>query len=181
MDLTTRPARKSDTGFAREVHHRAYREVVERQFGPWVEEQQDRYFEGDWTAVAFEIVLCDGLECGYVCIEDRDDDIHVRELVLLPEYQGRGIGSSILRGVMGRARTRRVPVRLGTQHKNRALGLYRRLGFEETGRTETHVLLEWNGDGAGQHGDGGSDAYASPLRSPVRAIMWGEPTGKEAP
>jgi ribosomal protein S18 acetylase RimI-like enzyme len=148
MELTTRPAHESDTGFAREAHHRAYREVVERQFGPWVEQEQDRYFEGDWTTATFEIVLCDGLACGYVCIEDRDDDIHVRELVLLPEYQGRGIGSSILRGVMERARARRVPVRLGTQHKNRALELYLRLGFEEIGRTETHVLLEWSSAGA---------------------------------
>lgn len=57
MKLTTRPAPESDTGFAREVHHCAYREVVERQFGPWVEEQQDRYFEGDWTTSAFEIVF----------------------------------------------------------------------------------------------------------------------------
>ncbi len=148
MELKRRPARGSDTGFARKVHHRAYHEVVEQQFGPWIEEQQDRYFEGDWAGGAFEIVLCDGTACGYVCIEDRDDDIHVRELVLLPEYQGRGIGSSILREVMDRARARRVPVRLGTQHKNRALNLYRRLGFREIGRTETHILLEWRSDAA---------------------------------
>ena len=120
--------------------------MVERQFGPWVEEQQDRYFETDWALATFEIVLSDGIPCGYVCIEDRDDDIHVREIVLAPEYQGRGIGSSILREVMERARTRRVPVRLGTQHKNRALGLYSRLGFREVGRTETHVLLEWSSE-----------------------------------
>lgn len=146
MELTKRSALESDTGFARELHHRAYREVVERQFGPWMEERQDRYFESDWAAATFEIVLCDGIPCGYVCIEDRTDDIHVREIVLAPEYQGRGIGSSILREVLERARTRRVPVRLGTFHKSRALGLYRKLAFQEIGRTETHVLLEWSSE-----------------------------------
>jgi ribosomal protein S18 acetylase RimI-like enzyme len=148
MELTRRPAHESDTSFAREVHHRAYREVVEQQFGLWVEEQQDRYFESDWVGPTFEIVLCDGIPCGYVCIEDRDDDIHIREIALMPEYQGRGIGSSILREVLERARAHRVPVKLGTFHKSRALGLYRGLGFREIGRTETHVLLEWNSDGA---------------------------------
>lgn len=146
MEVTKRPAQESDTGFAREVHHRAYREVVERQFGPWLEEQQDRYFETAWTPATFEIVLCDGAACGYVCIEDRDSDIHVREFVLMPEYQKRGVGSSLLREVMERARARQVPVRPGTPHANRALGLYRKLGFSEIGRTETHTLLEWTND-----------------------------------
>lgn len=146
MELTKRPAHESDTGFAREVHHRAYREAVKRQFGSWIEEEQDRYFERDWGAATFEIVLCDGIPCGYVCIEDENDHIHVREIILLPEYQGRGIGSSILGDVMERARTRRVPVRPGTFNTNRALGLYRKLGFREIGRTETHTLLEWSSD-----------------------------------
>jgi ribosomal protein S18 acetylase RimI-like enzyme len=144
MAVTRRPARESDTSFARAVHHRAYREVVEQQFGPWVEAQQDRFFEGDWNVPAFEIVLFSGTPCGYVCIEDRADEIYIREIVLLPEYQGRGIGSSLLRDVMARAHTRRVPVRLGTFYKNRAFGLYRRLGFREIGRTEIHILLEWS-------------------------------------
>ena len=44
---------------------------------------------------------------------------------------------------MDRARVRGVPVHLGTFTKNRALDLYRRLGFQEIDRTDTHVLLEW--------------------------------------
>ncbi len=146
--LSRRPAWESDTSFAREVHHRAYREVVEQQFGSWVEEQQDRFFEGDWNMPAFEIVLSYGIACGYVCIEDRADEIYVRELVLLPAYQGRRIGSSLLREVMKRARTRRVPIRLGTFPKNRARHLYRKLGFREIGQTELHILLEWRSDDA---------------------------------
>jgi ribosomal protein S18 acetylase RimI-like enzyme len=146
LKVTLRPALESDTDSARSVHHQAYREVSERQFGPWDEKEQDEYFEGDWTSAPFEIILCDGIPCGYVWIEDRDDDIHVHELVLLPEFQGQGVGSSLLRQVMERASKRQVPVRLGTFHANRALNLYRRLGFQEIGRTETQILMEWNND-----------------------------------
>jgi ribosomal protein S18 acetylase RimI-like enzyme len=146
VKVIRRPARETDTDFARLVHHQAYREVSERQFGPWDEKEQDEYFNDDWTSAAFEIVLCDGVPCGYVWIEDRADDIHVHELVLLPEFQGQGLGSSLLRQVMEDATRRRVPVRLETFHANRALNLYRRLGFQETGRSETQILMEWNGD-----------------------------------
>jgi ribosomal protein S18 acetylase RimI-like enzyme len=143
MEVTRRPARETDMDFARSVHHQAYRDVSVRQFGPWDERQQDEYFAEDWTSGEFEIVLCDGIPSGYLCVEDGEHNIHIRELVLMPEFQGRGIGSSLLREVMQRASRRGVPVRLGTFHMNRALDLYRRLGFKEIGRTETQILMEW--------------------------------------
>lgn len=147
MEITKRPALDADTDFARSVHHQAYRNVSERQYGPWDERAQDEFFAGDWVPAAFEIILCDGVPCGYACVEDRADDIHVRELVILPQFQGRGIGTRMLMDIIARAEARRVPVRLGTHHANRAAGLYRRLGFREFDRTATHVLMEWN-DGA---------------------------------
>ncbi|HEU5318055.1 MAG TPA: GNAT family N-acetyltransferase [Chloroflexota bacterium] len=141
MRVTRRPARGADTEFARRVHHAAYREVCEAQFGPWDEAAQDRFFEGDWRDARFEIVLADGEPCGYLSVDDTGDSLYVREIVLDPGYQGRCIGSTLLREVLERARSRGVPVLLGTHLKNRAGELYRRLGFRETGRTDTHMLF----------------------------------------
>lgn len=146
MELTTRPASASDTAFARRVHHQGYREMIERQFGAWVDQDQDRFFAATWATARYDIVLCDGVPCGYVCLEDRATDVQVREIVVLPEFQGRGVGSALLGRVLDRARARKVPVRLRTRITNRAARLYRRLGFRETGRTETHLLLEWGAD-----------------------------------
>ncbi len=143
MHIAKRPATAADIDFARSVHHRAYRDVAVRQFGPWDEEAQDKFFSEGWFGAPHEIIECDGVACGYLCVEDREGDIHVRELVIDPEYQGKGVGSHVLREVIGRARARQVPVRLGTFHANRAVNLYRRLGFREVGKTETHILMEW--------------------------------------
>lgn len=143
LQVTTRPACAADMEFAHSVHHQAYRDVVEQQFGAWDKEEQDRHFAENWASVTFEIVLCDGIPCGYTCIEDRQNDIHVRELVILPEFQNQGVGSSLLRAAMEHARGRDTPVRLGTFHVNRAANLYRRLGFQEVGQTDIHILFEW--------------------------------------
>jgi ribosomal protein S18 acetylase RimI-like enzyme len=62
---------------------------------------------------------------------------------LLPEFQNRGIGTAVLRELLAHAEGRGVPVQLGTLHANRAAALYRRLGFREIGRTQTHILFEW--------------------------------------
>ena len=141
--VTRRPASPTDTPFAREAHHGAYRDVVTRQFGEWDEPRQDTLFARDWAGSQFEILEVDGIPCGYASIEERDDDFHVREIVVHPDHQNRGIGTAVLQETIGRARARGVPVHLGTFIHNRAADLYRRLGFQETARTDIHILMEW--------------------------------------
>jgi ribosomal protein S18 acetylase RimI-like enzyme len=143
LEVTTRPALESDADFARGVHHQAYRDVVERQFGRWIDAEQDQFFAKAWDASRYDILLCDGEPCGYTSIEERDVAVIVRELVVLPAFQGRGVGSTILRNSIERARGRGIPVHLGVLHQNRAQELYRRLGFREIGRMATHFLMEW--------------------------------------
>ena len=143
MKITRRHATETDYEFARRVHHLAYRDLVERQFGPWDKSEQDRLLAAEWRQSQVDVVLADGVPCGYVCVENRDDDVHVREIVIAPEFQGLGIGTAILREAIALARSRGVPVHLGTARQNRAVELYRRLGFRETGETATHILFAW--------------------------------------
>jgi ribosomal protein S18 acetylase RimI-like enzyme len=144
MNVSRRPATVADTDFARNVHHRAYRDVIERQYGNWSSTAQDKFFSDAWLATAHEIVLFDGVQCGYVCIEDRNTEIQIHELVIDPDFQCLGIGTHLVNGILDQASGRAVPVRLQTQILNRAQSLYSRLGFRETKRTETHVLTEWD-------------------------------------
>lgn len=147
MRVTKRPASAEDTDFARSVHHRAYRDVSGPQYGPWDEKAQDEFFAASWAEAPHEIILCDGSPCGYACVEHREDDIHVRELAIDPEFQCRGVGTRVIRELFDDAMARGVAVRLGTHRMNRAADLYRRLGFREYDRTDTHILFEWRGDG----------------------------------
>src|SRR5690242_1826477 len=125
MAVERRPANPTeDYDFARSVHHAAYRDVVERQFGPWDEQDQDRFFGADWGGAVFEILLWAGRPCGYVAVESRAEDVHVRELVVDPNFQGLGIGTEVLRDAMRLAEDRDVPVLLGTFLRSRALDLY---------------------------------------------------------
>ena len=146
MNISRRPATIADTDFARSAHHRAYRDVIERQYGPWDEKIQDKLFDVAWSATQHEIVLCDDARCGYTSIDNRADAIYLHELVIDPDFQCRGIGTHILQDVIKKAILKSVPVRLRTHLTNRAGNLYRRMGFRETARTESHVLFEWNQD-----------------------------------
>ena len=143
MIVSKRQATEADYEFVRSVHHRAYRDVVERVYGRCEESEQDRLFDAAWSPAVHEIILCDKKAAGYCAIDCLADEIFVRELVVDPEFQGRGIGTRIMKDVISEAAARKVPVRLQTHIVNRAAELYRRLGFREGGRTVTHILMEW--------------------------------------
>ena len=143
MILERRPATSSDTEFARTTHHAAYRDVVSRQFGAWDEALQDRLFEEKWIPDKFEIVLYNGNPCGFFSVEDHPDHIYISEIVITPQFQGRGIGSRLFNKEMQRGRETKSPLRLQVLRENRALELYRRLGFKECDTTETHIRMVW--------------------------------------
>jgi ribosomal protein S18 acetylase RimI-like enzyme len=143
ISLDRRAATDKDTKFARTAHHLAYHDVVVRQFGMWDEQAQDVFFNNDWHPNRCEIVLWDGQPCGYISVEKHEDCIDVRELVIVPQFQGRGIGTWVIRAAMDSGRASNLPVKLGALHSNRAIELYRRLGFQATERTSTYTLFIW--------------------------------------
>lgn len=63
LKLERRPAQEVDTEFARQAHHRAYRDVVVKQFGGWNEEAQDKFFDSAWKGSKHEILSANGQPC----------------------------------------------------------------------------------------------------------------------
>jgi ribosomal protein S18 acetylase RimI-like enzyme len=136
--LLVRPATDDDEAFVRAAHHVAFRDVVERQFGPWDEARQDVFFDTVWRHGGMQVVECDGHRCGYLLVDEHADEVVVGEIVLHPDVHGRGIGTRLLRDVFAVGK----PVRLQVLHENRrARALYERLGFTQTGSTSTHHLM----------------------------------------
>jgi ribosomal protein S18 acetylase RimI-like enzyme len=123
VTLTRRPATVRDEDFARRVHHLAYRDVVERQFGGWDAKEQDTYFETAWSKHDHDIVEWNGDACGYLAVEMNATRADVHELVLDPAYQNRGIGCELLADMLSLASDLGVPVHLRVLHENQAVHL----------------------------------------------------------
>jgi len=134
----------------------AYHDVVVRQFGSWDEHEQDRLFEeGYRTALGplwwakpdetpWEILLFDGVPCGYLNVVEEPSYIALLEIVILPAFQSRGIGSELLRELTNRARAAGLPIQLQVLLMNdRAKKLYERFGFDVRGRNQTHTVMEF--------------------------------------
>jgi len=142
MDLQVRPATVSDHAFLQRLNREAYEDLATRQYGSWDDDFQQARFRMKLQSVQFRIVLLDNQPVGAVASTEHDDHIFLNELLILPEFQNRGIGSRLLVGELRHADLLGKPVRLHTLRLNRAQDLYKRHGFIETGRDEMYVNME---------------------------------------
>jgi ribosomal protein S18 acetylase RimI-like enzyme len=138
---TVRSATDADRDFLFELHRAAFRPSVEAMWG-WDEDEQVAFFDARFDPDRRRIVQVDGVDIGELVVDERPDEIYLARLALLPMWQGRGIGASIVRSLLARAEATAKPVVLQVLHTNpRAAQLYERLGFRRNGRSETHVFM----------------------------------------
>ena len=142
METTRRPASQDDKPFVRGVNRQAYEELIVRLYGEWDERAQDSYFDQKWERADFEVVEVAGERIGAIWTTEDGDHLRLHEIFLLPDWQGRGIGSGLVKQELATARRLGKPLRLSVLRGNRARALYERLGFAVTEETETKVWME---------------------------------------
>jgi GNAT superfamily N-acetyltransferase len=84
----------------------------------------------------------DGRGVGTVSVRRIGDHIRFGEFYLFPDYQGKGLGTRVLRHCLSLADEQGVPVRLEYLKWNPVGTLYRRHGFAVIGETGIHWFME---------------------------------------
>ena len=140
---TLRPASGDDVEFAFSALRASMRSYIEATWGMWDEPwQRQRFFESFVPATHQIIVDESGRSIGCLAVEEHPDHVFLARIFLLPEAQGRGIGTRLVRTLLDSAHRRGLPVALTILKVNPARRLYERLGFAVVGETETHFRME---------------------------------------
>jgi len=139
--IALRPATAADCEFAFELDREVYHELIVRQFGTWDEARHREIFEQQWSLQETAIIVRADVPVGVLRVEDGPDEVVLHEVQVCPGFQGQGIGTEIVRGVMAQAQRRGVPLRLRVFQMSRAVQFYGRLGFLEEGRTPSHICM----------------------------------------
>ena len=138
--LKLRNATAQDREFLYRLKRATLKAYVEQTWG-WDEGWQRAHFERTFDPARLQIILLEGEEIGVMLVEQRDEEICLGVIEILPAYQGRGMGTELIRGVLTEALDNGKPVTLQVLKVNPARRLYERLGFAVVGETETHYLM----------------------------------------
>ncbi len=125
--------------FARDLTRRAMLPYYREFDLLWIEEA----FDEAWSWREQWLVVEGPQALGFCSLSQDRQALFIRELHLLPEQRGRGVGSWVLEQLAQWAAERQLPlVRLMVFKSNPARQLYLRHGFVEMGEDECFVRMQ---------------------------------------
>ena len=137
QQFEVRQATPGDRDRLYRIRRAAMRPYVEQIEG-WDEEFQERRFRESFDHTKTQVVVKDGHAIGLLGVSECEWATFIDQIEIVPEYQGRGIGTALINNVLARG----CPVELDVLKVNvDARRLYERLGFRVTAETERHYHM----------------------------------------
>lgn len=119
----------------------------EQQKSDFIDQQfhaQHQYYTENYTGAHFTLILAGEQPAGRLYAVEWPDEIRIIDLTLLPDFQGKGYGSKILRSILDLGATIRKKVGIHVERTNPAMKLYHRLGFTIQKDKGVYQFLEWS-------------------------------------
>src|SRR5271170_700343 len=150
--ITLRASTPEDTAFLLHLYCDTRRQEV-AAWG-WPPEQQEWFLRMQFDAqrrsylAAFpeavdQIVCLEGVAVGRMLVAEEPAATRLVDIALLEERRNMGIGSGLVLELLRQCESQKRPVRLQVLQGNRAIRLYQRLGFVQTGVDLMYIQMEW--------------------------------------
>jgi ribosomal protein S18 acetylase RimI-like enzyme len=152
-ELTLRGATVEDRPFLRDVYAATREEELARtDWSPemkhaFVQQQfdaQDRWYrENVWPDAEYLVILHRGRPAGRLYLSRTPGETRIVDISLLPEFRGRGLGTSILRALQEESAAAGRELTIHVERFNPALRLYERLGFALAEDKGVYLFMNW--------------------------------------
>ncbi|MBR0491917.1 MAG: GNAT family N-acetyltransferase [Clostridia bacterium] len=139
---TLRKYNNEDYEFIYETKKNAYKEYVEHCWGKWDDlDQRNRFKESmEKTFDRTYIIMVDNKRIGFYQGQAVNEEIYyIENICIIPEYQGKGIGTEILKSILEKYSDKNIEIQYFKQ--NPVGNLYEKLGFVQNGETEFHYQM----------------------------------------
>jgi GNAT superfamily N-acetyltransferase len=128
---------------AEEVAATQWPEEMQQAFLAQQHQAQHHHYQAHYPKAEWLIVEAAGAPIGRLYLDERDDDLHLIDVSLVPERRGGGIGTAILEDLRDQARALGKTITLYVEPPNPARRLYQRFGFTSEGETGVYELMVW--------------------------------------
>jgi len=130
-----------DFDFVYQLKKIAYKEYIEQTWG-WDDAFQIKFYRDNFSTGNTKIIKADDAPIGSVDVKEGETNIFISGLYILPQYQSKGIGSSIIQDLVKSAEAKKKRLELEVLRVNtKAQKLYQRLGFAMEDRDKTKYFM----------------------------------------
>ena len=151
--MTLRPVADADQAFllsvyastrAEELAQVEWPEGQQEAFVAWQFEMQRREYDARFPDAEYDVVVIDDQPAGRIWIGRTEEEIRMLDIALLPEFQNRGAGTLLIRGLIDEARSSNKRLRhMVFVLNNEAHQFYERLGFVIIEDLGAYKHMEW--------------------------------------
>ncbi len=139
---TFRQARSNDLKFVFDLIKSTMKDHITKIYGKWDDEFQLSYCKNGFDANKHKIIIVDKQDIGCIAVSKDDLNIQIERLLILPSFQGLGIGTDIIKKLKQEARKNSKTLSLKVLHSNtKAQTLYERMGFTVTQKTDNSFIM----------------------------------------
>ncbi len=132
---------ESETIF--EIKKGSIKPYVQQMFG-WNDDWQRQFVIENYKPQSIEFIVVEDKAVGILEINENENEIFLKNILIINAYQCKGIGSRILSGLMTRSKATNKPVKLEVLAVNkRAEKFYSRHGFKVEERTSVKVCMKF--------------------------------------
>jgi ribosomal protein S18 acetylase RimI-like enzyme len=136
-----------DSSRAEELAQVAWQEGQKEAFVRWQFDMQRREYDLRFPDAEYDVILVDGQPAGRIWIGRDAVEIHLLDIVVLPEFQNRGVGGALLRSLIDEAKQTGKALRHMVFVMNTdAIRFYERLGFTVIEELGAYKHMEWRKD-----------------------------------
>ena len=129
---------------AEELAQVQWAEGQQEQFLRWQFELQRRDYDSRFPDAEYAVILFDESQAGRIWIERDDQEIHLLDIAILPEFQNRGIGTLLLQQLIDESARTQKPLHHTVFVLNAdAHRFYERLGFVDIDEVGAYQRMEY--------------------------------------
>lgn len=129
-----------------ELEPTGWPEEVKRAFLAQQHEAQHRHYQGHYPGAEWLIVEKEGAAIGRIYIHEREGDIRLIDIALLPEHRRAGFGGAMLGDLITWAAELGKSVSLHVEPNNVIRPYYLRIGFVSQGLAGAYEAMLWRPD-----------------------------------
>lgn len=105
----------------------------------WNEEAERAALQQKFEPGRDQIIQIEGRDAGVFTIEYHNAEVCLNRIELLPEFEGKGIGTALIQDVLIEAKLANVPVALQGLQKNSVKPFYPQLGYRSIEEVDTRI------------------------------------------